>query len=55
MRHWKACHDVLSLCQLDKMFHLLMNVVKDRETLPYHFLFGMNCCALFWQDVGQVL
>jgi len=39
MGHWKACHDFLSLCQLDWMFHLLMNVVRVCETLPYHFLF----------------
>jgi hypothetical protein len=39
MWHWRACHHFLNLCQMDWMFHLLMNVVKVHEMLPYHILF----------------
>jgi len=38
MRHWIACHDLLCICRLEWMFHLLMNVVRVLVTLPSFFL-----------------
>jgi hypothetical protein len=40
MRHWRACHDFLCLCQLKLMFHLLMKWDKSswNITLPFSFL-----------------
>jgi hypothetical protein len=39
MRHWRAGHDFLCLCELEWMFYLLMYAVRVHKTLPYHSLF----------------